>query len=266
MSRIGIIGLGVVGSAVKHGLERIGHIVVGHDIKIPEIKITDVLETSICFICVDTPSNAEGVCDTSNVENVVNSLSEFQYQGIVAIKSTVLPGTTNKLILKHPNLKLVFCPEFLRERAAYTDFVENHDLCVIGAYNEEIFRIVADVHGPLPKKIVHLTPTEAELAKYFSNIFNALRIIFANEFFEVCKSMGADYTKIKNAMVHRSTIIDVYLDCNDNFRGFGGACLPKDTSAFAMFAEQLGLDMKLFRIIVEENKKFKKTVPDGMRE
>jgi len=262
--KIGIIGLGVVGNAVKHGLEKIGHEVPTYDIKHLDTKLADVLDTELCFISVPTPCDADGACDTSVVASVVQDLERAAYRGLVVIKSTVTPGTTDHLS-KSTSLRLAFCPEFLRERAAYTDFVENHDVCAIGAYAHVDFELIRLAHGTLPKNVVHLTPTEAELTKYFSNIFNALRIIFANEFYDVAQALGADYTKIKNAMVNRSNITDVYLDCNENFRGFGGVCLPKDTQAFASLVKQLGLDLKLFETIVEENKKFKRTVPDGMR-
>lgn len=262
--KVGIIGVGVVGSAVKHGLERIGHEVVSYDIKFPETTIADILPTELVFICVPTPLTPSGLCDISRVVKVIHELETNSYQGVVAIKSTVTPGTTERLA-KTTSLRLVFCPEFLRERAALVDFVENHDVCVIGTTDAELFKIVAYAHGSLPKKIIQLTPTEAEFAKYFSNIYNALRIVFANEFFEACRAVGVNYTNVKNAMVYRDTIHDVYLDCNESFRGFGGLCLPKDTTAFANYIESLGVDMQLFKLIVEENKKFKTTTPPGMR-
>lgn len=256
---IGIIGLGLVGGAVKHGLERIGKDVHGYDIKYPETSIRDVLDTELCFICVPTPQSQDGTCDTSIVEKVLNELTQHKYRGLAVIKSTVIPGTTDRLA-KKLKLKLAFCPEFLREKAAYTDFVENHDVCVIGAYHDRDFDLIARAHGPLPNHIVKLTPLEAEFTKYFSNVYNALRIVFANEFYEVCKASGVDYNNVKNAMALHRAIGSVYLDCNEKFRGFGGSCLPKDTAAFATFVSKLGVNMKLFDLIVSENKKFRTTV------
>lgn len=262
---IGIIGLGVVGSAVKHGFQRLGHQVSEFDIKFPATSIDSVLQTELCFICVPTPPDATGSCDISIVEKTVKDLKEKNYAGLIVIKSTVTPGTTDTLSKKY-QLPLAFCPEFLRERAAFTDFVENHDLCAIGAYHVSDFEKIKLAHGSLPQHFAHLTPLEAEFSKYYSNIFNALRITFANEFYEVCHNAGADYAKIKQAMVFRHTINDVYLDCNENMRGFGGVCLPKDTAAFAGFVRSRGLDLKLFDLIVEENKKFRTTIFRGMRE
>lgn len=264
--KIGVVGLGVVGEAVQHGLSRIGHEVSGHDSKLAGSSIERVLNTDVCFICVPTNTSDTGVCDTSIVEDVVKQLVEHEYKGIVTTKSTVTPGFTDKLAATYPSLRFAFCPEFLRERAAFTDFFENHDVCAIGAYNDEDYSIIKAAHGLIPKSFAQLTPLEAEFMKYFSNVFNAMRIVFANEFYEVCRAAGADYTKIKDSIVKRDNIPDAYLDCNENFRGFGGACLPKDTRAFSTYIKQLGLDhLKLFETIVTENEKFRTTVFDGMR-
>ena len=88
--KIGIVGLGVVGTAVKEGFENIEHEVVFHDIKF-NTNIKDILNTEICYICVPTPSAHDGSCNTSIVESVVEDLNDLRYQGIIAIKSTVTP-------------------------------------------------------------------------------------------------------------------------------------------------------------------------------
>lgn len=262
---IGIIGVGVVGGAVQHGLERIGHHVKVFDTALPHTSLKDVLGTELVFICVPTPSLPNGMCDTHRVEQVVRSLAESLYAGLVAIKSTVTPGTTDMLAKRYPHLRVAFCPEFLRERAAAVDFVENHDVCIAGVSEIADAALLQRAHGDLPQHFASMKPVEAELAKYFSNVFNALRIVFANEFYEVCKTLDASYDTIKSAMVKRTTISDVYLDCNERFRGFGGMCLPKDTAAFAAFTRALGLELDLFQVIVDENKRFATTVPPGMR-
>lgn len=260
--KIGIIGVGFVGSAVRHGLTRIGHDISVFDIKMPETKLEDVLQTELLFISVPTPCADDGACDVSIVEKVVADLASKNYKGLVTIKSTVEPGTTHRLADTYPHLRLAFCPEFLRERAAYVDFVENNDVCVIGASTPEDAELVRVAHGTLPKAFAVVSTTEAELAKYFSNVFNALRIVFANQFYDVAKAAGADYNKVKNAMVLHRNIDDVYLDSNENFRGFGGTCLPKDTKAFAKYAKKVLAtgDKTLFDVIVETNAKYKTTV------
>jgi UDPglucose 6-dehydrogenase len=262
---IGIIGLGVVGSAVKQGLEGLGHSVPVFDLRLPGTKFEDVLDSALSFICVSSPQLADGSCDTRGVEETVGKFAAAKYRGVVVIKSTVTPGTTDRLIERFPGLTLAFCPEFLRERCALDDFTGHHDVCVIGTRDEAAYRLVKEAHGRYPKAFFMMKPVEAELSKYFSNVFNALRVTFANEFYEVCGALRADYATIKEAMVARESIDDHYLDCSPEYRGFGGPCLPKDTAAFAALVDRLGLDMRLFRTIVEENKKFDMTVPKGMR-
>jgi UDPglucose 6-dehydrogenase len=263
--KIGILGLGVVGNAVYNGFLELGQNLSFYDPVREESKFTDVLDTEVCFLCVPTPPNSEGFCDTSIVEESIQKLNANNYKGIIAIKSTVTPGTTERLSKQYPDLEICFVPEFLRERCAMVDFIENHDLCVIGTDSEEVFLKVKEAHGHYPKNFRKLKKTEAEMVKYYNNIYNATLIILANSFYEICEDMGISYTKIKNSLVLREHINDSYLQCNENFRGFGGVCLPKDTLAIAKLVEKLGLDIDFFKIILEENKKYKTTVYDGMR-
>jgi len=262
--KIGIIGIGVVGSAVKHGFEKLGHEVSVHDIKLGT-SISEALDSEICYVCVPTPSMDSGRCDTSIVESVVSEICQKGYEGIIAIKSTVTPGTTDMLQESYPDSRICFVPEFLRERCAISDFIENHDLCAIGTSDSEVFRMIQQSHGKYPSHFIQLDPIEAELCKYFSNLYNATLITFANNFCELCEKLGASYDKIKNAVVHRNHINDNYLDCNENFRGFGGVCLPKDTKAIAHLSDAIETKGKLFERILEENKKYKVTVYKNMR-
>jgi len=262
---VAVIGAGVVGTALIHGLQRLGHDVRVHDIKY-NTNIGDIVhKTEACFICVPTPSTESGKCDTSVVEEVASELSNISYSGIVAIKSTVEPGTTKFLQQRYTNLNLCFVPEFLRERCAVSDFIDNHDLCVIGTESGEVFETIKQLHGYYPKKFIKTTTTEAELVKYFNNIYNATLIVFANNFYELCQELGANYTNVKNAVVNRDHITNSYLDCNPNLRGFGGVCLPKDTKAISHFVKSHKLPCRLFDTILEENDRYDTTVFSGMR-
>ena len=263
--KIGIIGLGIVGSAVRHGLEKLGHQVKCHDTKF-ESRIEDVLDTEIVYLCVPTPSREDGSCNTDIIEEVVRQLLEnHDYQGIIGMKSTVAPGTTVKLQKRFNNEKICHVPEFLRERVAIADFTDNHDLCIIGTDSEEVFEKVKESHGYFPKRFERLSPTEAEISKYFNNVYNATLITFANAFYEMCQNLDADYGKIKAAMVEREHIFNKYLDCNENLRGFGGMCLPKDTRAVNSIVKEFGLPVSLFEAILADNEQYKTTVFEGMR-
>ena len=262
--KIGIIGLGVVGSACQQGFESIGHTVKIHDIKM-DTSIQDLLDTDIIYVCVPTPENADGSCNTTAIEETVAELTRLEYKGVIALKSTSAPGTTQKLIDKY-KLRICFVPEFLRERCAVEDFVNNHELLAVGTDDSQIYEIVVKSHGSLPKYTSMMNSTEAEVLKYFSNVFNAVRVVFSNNMFEICKSMGLDYTKIKDAYLLRKTASPDYMDVSDELRGYGGMCLPKDTKALDALVKQLGLDLKLFETIDQDNQKFKRTVFKGMRD
>lgn len=258
---IGIIGVGVVGSACKFGFELLGHNVVAHDLRL-NTQIEIIKDTEVCFVCVPTPSAEDGSCDTSIVESVVQQLKQIDYSGIVAIKSTIKPGTTNKLIDKF-GMRICFVPEFLRERCAITDFTENHDVCIIGSSDDGICEKIKECHGSLPKKFVKLTEKESEFVKYFNNVYNATLIVFANSFYEACKKENVSYANVKNAITNRKHINPNYLEVNENFRGFAGMCLPKDLHALTSLMKDT--NVRFFDNLLEENSKYKATVFKGMR-
>lgn len=261
--KIGIVGgAGAVGTANKEGFDYLKHQVYIHDTSLGT-NIQDVYNTEIVYICVPTPSKEDGSCDTSIVESVLDDLNS--YAGVIAIRSTVEPGFTNKMIEKYSNDKICFVPEFLHERSAKFDFIENHSLCLIGTNNLDAFYKIRDSHGDLPKHIKQLSPTEAELVKYFNNVYAALRVTFANNMYEICKKLDADYTKIKNTYVLTGKTMNKYLDCNDDMRGYAGMCLPKDTKALIHLMKKLNIDLDLIKSIENDNNKFKKTVFKGMR-
>jgi UDPglucose 6-dehydrogenase len=263
--KIGIIGLGIIGSATKQGFEHLGHEISVHDIKL-NTNINDVLKTDICFICVPTPSTPEGKCDTSIVDSVVGELIINNYKGLMAIKSTVVPGLVDSLSLKYNTKNIAFVPEFLRERCATEDFIYNQDLCVIGTYTDKDYNLIKRVHGNLPKSFSKCSPIEAEFVKYFNNIYNASLITFANSFAVVCEHMDVDYNRVKEIAVQRNHIQDTYLNSSSDVRGFGGMCLPKDTKAFNQLAKEVSnTKVTFFEDILKQNNKFPTTVFKGMR-
>lgn len=253
--KLGIVGQGVVGTATKKGLELLGHEISVHDLKF-HTKITDLVDCEIIFVCVPTPSNTDGSCNISVIESVVQDLENINYTGIVALKSTITPGTTDKFIEKY-NLKICFVPEFLREKYAQEDFVCNHHLLAVGTTDTVIYDKIVQSHGFYPRNCVMLKPAEAELLKYYSNVYNALRVVFANAMYDVATEVDADYEKIKDAYLLRGLAVGHYLSVEGYSRGYDGACLPKDTKALAAFVRTLGLDIELFSTIDRDNNKFR---------
>lgn len=270
--KIGIIGKGFVGSAVYEGLGWVGNEMSFYDPKYPESKIEDVLDTECVFICVPTNPKEDGTCNTDIVDTSIIALLHNGYKGVIAIKSTVTPGTTDKIrntysLGSDPFPRIVFVPEFLRERSALTDFLDNHDILIVGAYDNKDADVIIQAHRSLPKNVRVMKPLEAELAKYFNNVYNTLRVVFANGFYEVCKHVGADYQKIFDAMIKRENITHHYLRCSESLRGASGPCLPKESIAFMKYVDSLGLSIKpeIFRTIVMDNLKYPKTVIEGTR-
>ena len=104
--KLGVVGLGVVGRATYDGLGQLGHTMSYYDIAHTETSIDSVKHTDIVFICVPTPTDGNGNCDVTNVYRVVRLLNANDYRGIIAIKSTVIPGTTQHLIDQHPDLRI----------------------------------------------------------------------------------------------------------------------------------------------------------------
>jgi UDPglucose 6-dehydrogenase len=253
--KIGIIGRGTVGDAVYNGLIGQGHQVSFYDPKFTESKLADVLDTECVFISVPTDSTAEGNCDTSIVERCIEDLHQANYQGFVGIKSTVVPGTTNCMIEKYPQMRIGCVPEFLRARMALADFVYNHDLLVIGVTTDADFELVKKVHGFIPRNICRVSPIEAELVKYFNNVHHAVQVTFGNIIYEICQKVGADYNEIYNAITKRDCINPHYLLVNENFRGFGGHCLPKDTKALNNLLKELNLDFGMLEAVLKDNDK-----------
>ena len=263
--KIGIIGDGVIGAANRIGFSALGHEVVVHDIKY-ETSIDVVLDTELCFICVPTPSEPSGKCNTEIVRSVVELLNEKKYSGEIAIRSTCEPGFSSGLITSFPDLKISYAPEFLRERCAVHDFLENHELLAIGTESDASFELIKAAHKQIPKNVVRLTPSEAETLKYFNNVYAACRVVFANNLYEVCQRIGADYTQVKNAYAKTGKMGDFYLDVDDSMRGFGGMCLPKDTKAIKHLKDRLGIKLQLLDVILSDNEKLKTTVFSGMRD
>jgi UDPglucose 6-dehydrogenase len=262
--KIGIIGWGVVGSAVGEGFKMLGHDVSAHDPKF-NTTINAVLDTEIVFVCVPTPSTLTGECDLSVVHSTIEGLKTNNYQGVIALKSTSVPSTTESIIKKYNDNDICFVPEFLRERSALEDFVRNHEVLAVGCHTDRAWHRVCEAHSWLPKHTVRMTPTEAEILKYYSNTFNAMRVVFANVMYEISEKLNSDYDKILSTFLLRKTASPDYLSCGPDIRGYGGMCLPKDTKAMADLCKQLDLPFNLFDTIDHDNSQVKKTVFPNMR-
>jgi len=215
----------------------------------------EVNKAEIIFVCVPTPYLKDGKgFDLSYVEE---TLSWFEGEKVVVLKSTVLPGTTEMLQQKYPQHKFLMNPEFLSEATSDED-MHNPDRQIIG-YTEKSKDVAQDILDILPKapyeKII--TATEAEIVKYFNNTFNAIKVIFANQMYDLCQILNINYDNIKEVAAKSKFIktkdhLDVW---HKNFRGYGGKCLPKDIKALIRLAEEKGVDLRLHKTAEEINNK-----------
>jgi UDPglucose 6-dehydrogenase len=261
--KIGIIGMGVVGNAMEHGFLNQGFEVLTHDIK-HDTTIESLLQTEIVYISVPSPALDNGQCDTSIIENCVVELSDLNYTGVIAIKSTIPPGTTQSFIDKYKNTNIAFVPEFMKERCAAYDFEFNNEVLIIGAVDIHVSDIIIRSHGKISKKFLRLNPTEAETIKYMHNSFGAMRVIFGNLFYDIAQQFeDVDYDKIKNGFVTRNGLPDEYLDVSEHSRGYAGACFPKDMRALEFLSSDLNYEF--ISAIINDNDKLTKTTFPGMR-
>ncbi len=261
--KIGIVGLGVVGNACRDGFVKGGHDVIGHDILL-NTHISDLINCEIVYLTVPTPQMSNGECNIGIVSSVIKELSELEYDGIVAVKSTVPPGTVLNLSKSHKNLNICFVPEFLKERSASEDFI-NHGTLIVGANNDSQGKLIYDSHSHLTDNWLLVSPSEAEVAKYFHNVFNAARISFANEMFDICKAVDASYDKVLESALARNSYSSEYLLVSEDLRGYAGVCLPKDVSALAKFCEKNDIPAQLIKAIGESNEDRLKTIIGDMR-
>lgn len=257
--KISIIGLGAVGKTVQTAFSAAQHDIYCFDKNQSDYQsFENILQSDCVFVCVPTDL-VDGRCDLTHVEEQIKRLSDFFYTGEIIIKSTVIPGTTEKFINEFQDLKITFVPEFLRQDHALEDFTNSKIPVLIGTHDPNSFLFVSKLHQQFHQRSVHITPTEAELVKYFSNVFNSTRIVFANIFFEICSKIGVNYQNVLEAAINLPNIQnDHYLKCNKDMRGYAGKCLPKDIAAFSSFTKDLEITANLFDSVIKDNQRYVK--------
>ena len=265
--KIGSIGRGMVGEALYQGFLKMNHDMYYFDPKIEDSKMEDILIADVVFISVPTIPNEKNECDLSILLNVLDKLDSLKYSGVICIKSTVTPGTTQKMIEKYKNERICFCPEFLRERCAYEDFMEKNKICIIGTTSEHAFKSIKEAHSSICNVFKMVSPVEAELTKYMQNVYNTYRVLFANGFYEVCKYNNVEYNSVLDSLLVRKELDEKYMRCDENLRGPSGPCLVKDSLAFNEYVKSLDLVITptIFQTIVNDMKLYPRTVIDGTR-
>ncbi len=216
-----------------------------------------VKNADIVFIAVGTPSKADGNADLSYIYSVVEELAScINKHAILVIKSTVPVGTTKTikqfLLDRNVDIDVAFNPEFLKEGAAIDDFM-HPDRVILGIENKKAKKILSQVYRPLyvfNVPIVFTNLETAELSKYASNAFLAMKVTFINEISNLCEVCGADVNEVALAMGLDKRIGDKFLQAGP---GYGGSCFPKDTNALKSFAKEFGVNMPLVEETIRSN-------------
>jgi UDPglucose 6-dehydrogenase len=260
MDKIGIVGLGFVGGAIKNAFDE--YMFSGTDLVCVDpfkglpTTIADLKDCSGVFVCVPTPQDDDGTCDTSPLESVLTQLADINYQGVIISKCTAPADVYERLNDMYPNL--VHAPEFLTAAKANQDYI-NGTFCIIGgkvsAYVREAERIIRMSQHNLKDNVRHCSIGEASLAKYTINCFMSTKVIFMNEMYALATKMGFDYKLIASMVTMDPRFGNSHMQVPgpDGSFGFGGACFPKDTSALLKVAEQQGVDMQVLDAAVKKN-------------
>jgi len=254
--KIGIVGVGFVGKALRQYFEKQKKPLLLYD-KFKNIgSFEQINQADVVFICVPTPFNKEKGFDLSFVEDIVYKI---EGEKIIVIKSTVLPGTTEKLQEKYSQHKFLFNPEFLTETSPDQDFAYP-DRQIVG-YTKQSFNVAEDILNllPLAPTMKLLPATEAEMVKYFGNAFLSTKVIFANQIYDLCQKLGINYEMVAECAGADKRIGRSHLTVwHQGKRGYAGKCLPKDTKSFIEFADEQEIDLKLLRMVDEINDKLLK--------
>ncbi|PWW64101.1 UDP-glucose dehydrogenase family protein [Actinokineospora spheciospongiae] len=299
--RIAVVGTGYVGLTTGACLASLGHDVVCADVDAAKVERLrrgeiDILEPGLAelvaegmaagrltfvlgatsamrhtaegpevmFLCVPTPMGVGGVADLSIVEAVVEEVRELLPPGCVVVnKSTVPVGTAERTaeLLARDDVAVVSNPEFLREGSAVYDFL-NPDRIVVGGSQQDAAERVAALYARLGAPTVLTDAPSAELVKYAANCFLAMKLSYVNAVAELCDRLGADITDVTEGMGYDKRIGQAFLQPGP---GWGGSCLPKDTSAMLQLADAADFEFRLIRATIDTNTRQRQRMVEKVR-
>ncbi len=251
--KIGIVGKGFVGSAVQFGFSPN----TGCD---AEVRAYDkdpnksqhtleevVNESDYIFISVPTPSNDDGSINLDIVDDALRSINEINNRdNVILLRSTMVPGSTLAFQKKYPKLNIVFNPEFLTERSANFDFI-NQARFIVGGDSKNTSKVAKLFKWRFGDSIpvIETNYQTAELIKYMNNCFFATKVSFMNEMRIIADKCGADWDKAVDGFIRDGRIGHSHLNVpgHDGKFGFGGSCFPKDIQALIDFGKTYGINL-----------------------
>ena len=256
MKNIGIIGRGFVGSAVEFGFSA----QTGCD---TEIRAYDKLEETVncsdfIFLSVPTPSNPDGSMHLGILESALKDIETVNKRSdnIILIRSTIVPGTTEMLAKRFVGLNIVFNPEFLTERSAKFDFI-NQSRFILGGNSKNTSKVAKMYKWRFGNSVpcIETNFQTAEMIKYMNNCFFATKVSFLNEMKQVSDECGVDWEKAIDGFVRDGRVGHTHLAVPgpDGKCGFGGSCFPKDVQAMIDFGESLDVSMNTLKGVWDTN-------------
>lgn len=294
MSKIAVIGTGYVGLTTSIGLASLGHQVVGYDVdpakvamlqagKLPihepglgeilgdvlksgNLKTTSVLSEAVTdadfiFTCVPTPQDEDGSADLSYVISASTAMKDFLKTGAVVVTKSTVPVGSAQIVedaIGRSDVEVASNPEFLREGAAVYDF-QNPDRIVVGARSNKVAQSVMDLYSKIDCPKVLTSQATAELIKYASNSFLAIKLSYVNDIAALCEAVGADSHEVLHGMGLDTRIGNRFLEPGP---GWGGSCFPKDTKALESIANSFGIELPLITTAIASNESAHKRVAD----
>jgi len=263
--KIGIVGQGYVGKAISSFFSDKNVDLFTYDKFVSDTSncssLSKLVELSeIIFICLPTPMKKNGECYTGIVEEVVSDINDYTTKNkILVLKSTVPPGTSDKLNHDNNNISLIFNPEFLTEANFIEDFLNQKNI-IIGGEEKHLSQVEELYQTFFPNVSIRKTNAiNAEMTKYILNTFLATKVSFANEIKILCDRIGADYDRIIELVCtdNRAGNSHWSVPGPDGKIGFGGSCFPKDINGLLMFAESLGIEMEIIKSAIDVNSKLR---------
>lgn len=265
-TKIGIIGLGFVGSAIREAYDRglIETVLIDSDPrKNCAGTYNDLKDAEAVFVCVPSPRGPDGRCDTSILEGVLKNIKAVGYDNVIISKVTAIPTEYERLQEDYPNL--VHIPEFLTAANASIEYLTETDAIIGGkivAYQREAQRILSLGQMDL-KNVAFCSIGEAALAKYIINTFLATKVVFMNEMYQLAQSCGYDWRKMRMLIDIDERIGKSHtrVPGPDGTFGFGGMCFPKDVEALLSFANDKNVAMNILEMATKKNTLLRLTEP-----
>lgn len=249
--KTGIVGYGHVGKAM-HKLFKAAAV---YDKYLGLGSQAEINSCDAVFVCVPTPQSRGGHCDTSAVEEVIRWVESK----VIVLRSTVYVGFTDEMCKKYKK-EIVFQPEYYGETVAHP-FAELNDRkwMAFGGTKRGIdlaIRAYQDVINS-NVRIYQSDAKDVEMAKYMENAFLAMKVTFCNEMYDIAKSLGADYNRVREIWTADPRIGTSHTFVYVDKRGYGGSCLPKDIASIVAQAKDNDMDCTLLESIIRKNDIYK---------